>query len=183
MPSSHPSSVFPFSSCPQSLPASGSFPMSQLFAWSGQSIGASASAPVLPMNIQLFYMLSRFVIAFPPRSKCLLISWLQLPSTMIFGVRENKVCHCFHFLPIYLPWSDRTRLEKEMATQSSILAWRIPWTEKSGGLQSIGSQRDRHDWATKHACLMGSDDTILVFFSIYLVQIHDIIWVFGWKIS
>ena len=38
------SSVIPFSSCPQSLPASGSFPMSQLFAWSGQSIGISASA-------------------------------------------------------------------------------------------------------------------------------------------
>ena len=38
------SSVIPFSSCPQSLPASGSFPMSQLFAWSGQSIGVSASA-------------------------------------------------------------------------------------------------------------------------------------------
>ena len=43
-------SVIPFSSCPQSLPASGSFPMSQLFAWSGQSIGVSASASVLPMN-------------------------------------------------------------------------------------------------------------------------------------
>ena len=46
------SSVVPFSSCPQSLPASGSFPMSQLFAWGGQSIGVSASASVLPMNTQ-----------------------------------------------------------------------------------------------------------------------------------
>ena len=44
------SSVIPFSSCPQSLPASGCFPMSQLFAWGGQSIGVSAS--VLPMNTQ-----------------------------------------------------------------------------------------------------------------------------------
>ena len=44
------SSVVPFSSCPQSLPASGSFPMSQLFTWGGQSIGVSAS--VLPMNTQ-----------------------------------------------------------------------------------------------------------------------------------
>ena len=44
------SSVIPFSSCPQSLPASRSFPMSQLFAWGGQTIGASAS--VLPMNTQ-----------------------------------------------------------------------------------------------------------------------------------
>ena len=45
------SSVVPFS-CPQSLPASGSFPMSQLFAWGGQSTGVSALASVLPMNIQ-----------------------------------------------------------------------------------------------------------------------------------
>ena len=35
-------------------------------------------------------------------------------------------------------------LEKEMATHSSILAWRIPWTEEPGGLQSMGSQRGRH---------------------------------------
>ena len=46
------SSVIPFSSCPQSFPAPGSFQMSQLFAWSGQSIGVSASTSVLPMNIQ-----------------------------------------------------------------------------------------------------------------------------------
>ena len=46
------SSVVPFSSCLPSLPASGSFPMSQLFAWGGQSIGVSASASVLPMNTQ-----------------------------------------------------------------------------------------------------------------------------------
>ena len=46
------SSVVPFSSCPQSLPALESFPMSQLSAWGGQSIGVSASASVLPMNTQ-----------------------------------------------------------------------------------------------------------------------------------
>ena len=46
------SSVLPFSSCPQSLPASESFPMSQLFEWGSQSIGVSASASFLPMNTQ-----------------------------------------------------------------------------------------------------------------------------------
>ena len=46
------SSVIPFSSCPQSLPASGSFPMSQLFAWGGQSTGASALALCPPKNTQ-----------------------------------------------------------------------------------------------------------------------------------
>ena len=51
------SSVIPFSSCPQSLPASESFPMSQLFAWGGQSTGASASASIPPMNIHDWFPL------------------------------------------------------------------------------------------------------------------------------
>ena len=52
-----PSSVIPFSSCPQPLPASESFPMSQLFPSGGQSIGVSASASVLSMNIQDWFPL------------------------------------------------------------------------------------------------------------------------------
>ena len=51
------SSVIPFSSCPQSFPASGSFQMSQFFASGGQSIGVSALASVLPMNIQDWFPL------------------------------------------------------------------------------------------------------------------------------
>ena len=51
------SSVIPFSSCLQSFPASGSFPMSQLFTSGGQSIGISTSASVLPMNIQGWFPL------------------------------------------------------------------------------------------------------------------------------
>ena len=51
------SSVVPFYSCPQSFPASGSFPVSQLFASSSQSIGASATASVLQMNIQGWFLL------------------------------------------------------------------------------------------------------------------------------
>ena len=50
-------SVVPFSSCPQSFPASGSFPNSQIFTSGGQSIGVSASASVLPMNIQDWFPL------------------------------------------------------------------------------------------------------------------------------
>ena len=45
-----------------------------------------------------------------------------------------------------LGWEDS--LEKGMAIHSSILAWRIPWTEEPGGLQSLGSLRVRHNWAT-----------------------------------
>ena len=54
-------------------------------------------------------MLSRLVIAFLPRRKRLLISWLKSPSAVILEPKKNEVCHCFHCLPIYLPWSDRTR--------------------------------------------------------------------------
>ena len=49
-----------------------------------------------------------------------------------------------------LGWEDP--LEKEMAAHSNILAWRIPWTEEPGGLQSMGLQRVRHEWAQMHAC-------------------------------
>ena len=120
------SSVVPFSFCPQSLPASESFQMSQLFTWGSQSTGVSASASFLPKNTQgwsplewagwtslqskglsyvttgktialtrrtfisevmslLFNMLSRLVITFLPRSKRLLISWLQ--STWIVTIK------------------------------------------------------------------------------------------------
>ena len=54
----------------------------------------------------LFNMLCRLVISFLPRSKRLLVSWLQTPSAVIFEAQENKVWHCFL---IYLPWSDGTR--------------------------------------------------------------------------
>ena len=151
------SSVSPFSSCPQSFPASRSFPTSWLFTSGNQSIGASALAPVLPMNIQGWFplglidwfdllavqgtlfsntmiwkhqffsippfswssshirtwttgettvltivtyvgkvisllcnMLSRFVMAFLPRSKRVLISWLPSPFAVILEPKERK---------------------------------------------------------------------------------------------
>ena len=56
----------------------------------------------------LINMLSRFVLAFLPRSKRLLTSWLQSPSAVIFRAQENKGFHCFHRFPIYLLWSDMT---------------------------------------------------------------------------
>ena len=55
----------------------------------------------------LFNILSRVVIAFLPRSKCLLISWLQSPSAVILEPKKIKSVS-FHCLPIYLPWNDRT---------------------------------------------------------------------------
>ena len=174
------SSVVPFSSCPQSLPASESFPMSQLFAWGGETTGVSALASFLPKKSQgwspwsafrmdwldllavqgtlksflqhhsskasilphsafftvqlshpymtigqtialtrwtfagkvmslLLNMLSRLVITFLPRSKCLLVSCLQSSSTVILEPQKNKVWHCFHSFPIYFSLSDGTR--------------------------------------------------------------------------
>ena len=172
MPSNHLIPCCPFSSCPQSFPASRSFLMIQLFTLGGQSVGPSASGPVLPMNIQgwlplgltglislqskgqvwspcsprvfssttvwkhwffrpqpslwsnshpymttgktialtrwtfvskvmslLFNMLSRFVIAFLPRSKCLLTSWLQSPSAVILDSRKIKSAIASAFSP------------------------------------------------------------------------------------
>ena len=63
------SSVVPFSSCLQSFPASGSFPMSQFFKSGGQSTGASASASVLPMNIQGGFSLGSACGLFPSNSQ------------------------------------------------------------------------------------------------------------------
>ena len=55
-------------------------------------------------------------------------------------------------------------LQKQTATHSSVLAWRIPWTEEPGGLWSMGSQRVRHDWATNTLVAGGE----LVFFLCFL---------------
>ena len=59
-------------------------------------------------------------------------------------------------------------LEKEMATHSSILAWRIPWTEEPGGLQSTGSQRVRHDRATSLSLSLGCFIDLLIVFIYFL---------------
>ena len=54
-----------------------------------------------------------------------------------------------------IPGSGRPELEKEMVTHSTLLAWKIPWTEELGRLQSMGSLRVRQDWATSLSCLGG----------------------------
>ena len=94
----------------------------------------------------LFNTLSRFIIAFLPRSKCLnFLAAVTMHSD--FRDQENKICRCLHFSVIYLPWSDGTGSEKSMATHSSTLAWKIPWTGEPGRLQSVGSHRVGHDWS------------------------------------
>ena len=106
------SSITLFSSCLQSFPASGSFLMSQLFTSGSQSIGASASASVLPVKAialtilifvskvmsLLFKRLSRFVIALLLRNNCL-ISWQMSPSTVILVPKKRKSVTDFTFSP------------------------------------------------------------------------------------
>ena len=77
------SSVIPFSSCLQSFPASGSFPVSQFFASSGQSIGISASSSVLPMNIQDWFPLGW-------------TGWISLQSKGLSRVFSNTIVQKHH---------------------------------------------------------------------------------------
>ena len=110
----------------------------------------------------LFNMLSWLVIIFIPMSRRLLISWLQSPSAVILEPQKIKsatvstspsICHEVMgpdamILVFWINAYIYIYMEKEMAAHSSILAWKIPWMEEPGGLQSMGSQRVRHDWVT-----------------------------------
>ena len=78
------SSVIPFSFCPQCFPASGSFQMSQLFAWGGQSIGVSVSALALPMNTQDWSPLRR-------------TGWISLQSKGLSRVFSNTTVQKHQF--------------------------------------------------------------------------------------
>jgi len=74
--------------------------LSHPYMTTGKTIALTTWTFVGKVMSLLFNMLSRLVIAFLPRSKCLLISWLQSTSAVILEPPKNKVCHCF---PIYLP--------------------------------------------------------------------------------
>ena len=81
--------------------------LSHPYMTTGKTIALTIWIFVSKVMSLLLDILSRFVTAFP-RSKHLLISWLQSPSALIFGSQEYEIRHCFHFFPIYLPWCDRT---------------------------------------------------------------------------
>ena len=83
-------SVVPFSSCPQSFPASGSFPMSQFFTSGGQSIGVSASASVLPVNIQDWFPLG-------------FTGWISLQSKGLSRVFSNTTVQKHQIFRAQLP--------------------------------------------------------------------------------
>ena len=82
--------------------------LSHPYMTTGKTIALTRQTFVGKVVFLLFNILSRLVIAFLPRSKHLLILWRQSPSAMILEPPQNKVCHCFHCFPMYLPWSDGT---------------------------------------------------------------------------
>ena len=69
----------------------------------GKTIALTRRTLVGKVISLLLNMLSRLVITFLPRSKCLLISWLKSPSAVILEPPKYEFCHCFHCLPIYFP--------------------------------------------------------------------------------
>ena len=80
--------------------------LSHLYTTTGKTIDLTIGSFVSKVMSLLFNMLSRLVIAFLPRSKRLLISWLQSPSAMILEPKKIKSVTVSIFSPIYLPWSD-----------------------------------------------------------------------------
>ena len=77
--------------------------LSHPYMTTGKTIALTKQTFVGKVMSLLFNMLSRLVIVFLPRSKRLLISWLQSRSVVILEPQKNKVSHCFHCFPIYLP--------------------------------------------------------------------------------
>ena len=89
------SSVVPFSSCPQSFPASGSFLMSRLSASGGESIGTSASASVLPMNIQLISFRMTFSMSLLSKGLSRVFSSTTVQKHQFFSAQPSLWCN-FH---------------------------------------------------------------------------------------
>ena len=70
---------------------------------------------------------------------------LSVSHKFSFFLEKKKKIYIYIYLYTHTHISSEDPLDKEMTTHSSILAWEIPWTEEPGGLQSMGSQRVRHD--------------------------------------
>ena len=77
--------------------------LSHPYMTTGKTIALTRRTFLSKVMCLLFNVLSRLIIAFLPRSKCLLTSWLQSPFAVILEPPQNKACHYFHCFPIYLP--------------------------------------------------------------------------------
>ena len=136
------SSVIPFSSHPQSFPASGSFPMSQLFASGDQSIGVSASASVLPMNIQDWFPLGwTGRISLQSKGPSRVFSKTTFQKHQFFGAQPSLyTSHHLginrqHLLPALGPW---------LCCQA---AWHFLFLPVHQSAHSEAHQRQRGPWS------------------------------------
>ena len=163
------SSVVPFSSCPQSLPASESFAVSQLFIWGGQSTGASALASVLPKKSQVWSPNCRAVSIYCPGNSAFqeFSPWRFLSAsckprktvqTMMFvfvwgHLRISSPLQCWQGLGEGGEGDDRgwdgwmASLTRWMWVWVKSGSWW--WTGRPGVLRFMGSQKGGHDWATE----------------------------------
>ena len=162
------SSVAPFSSRPQSFPASGSFPMCWLFASGSQSIGTSASASVLPMNIQGWLLIFRFVSHWRPKNSkfCHLVKWIWSKSPlsgrrMIFkkiywaatglrwhsGKESASQCKGCGFNP----WGRKISWRRQRQPHSSSLAWEIHGQRSQVGSHGVANSWDTTERLSTHA--------------------------------
>ena len=103
-----------------------------------------------------------------------MLTWLTVPWTMYRHFWASLVAQLVKNLPVMqetwvrsLGWEDP--LEEGMATHSSILAWRIPWTGEPGGLQSMGSQRVGHDWLSTAWFALS---LYILYFTARLIMLH-----------
>ena len=131
------SSVVPFSSCPQSLPTSESFPMSQLFTWGGRSTGVSAYHHSFQRN---------------PRADLLQNGWLlgeskQGRASQVALVVKNLPAKAGDVRCGFDPWVGTIPWRRAWQPTPVFLTGESPWTEEPGGLQSKASQRVQYDWS------------------------------------
>ena len=124
---------------------------------------------LLHASVELWFLQQLWLWMAEVPSRLQKLSSLKYPEMLIFStgclqmlLSCNLICPFYPFYPVaqtikHLPTMRETQvrslgredpLEKEMVTHSSSLAWKIPWTEKHGRLQSMGLQRVGHDWAT-----------------------------------
>ena len=137
------SSVVPFSFCPQSFPASGSFPMSKFFAPCGQSIGASASASVLPMNIQDWFPLGWN-------------GWISLQSKGLSRIFSNTTVQKHQFFSAQFSLWSNSHIHGEgndNSHQYSCLENPVDWRAWWAAFYGVAQIRTWLKWFSMHACI------------------------------
>ena len=125
------SSVVSFSSCPQSLPASESFPMSQLFAWGGQSMGVTALASVLPKNTQDWSPLEW-------------TGWISLQSKGLSTYNYEKYYLIMHILKLPINLGILSGLLNSVPLGPNIM-----WMQKKKKIMGGGKKRKSSLWHSK----------------------------------